>query len=571
MNSEIRASHVLASVGSPSGSADLSLQNPLFSLGAENAFPQVLKEQVSARREPARGPDVSEVQRERRAASVRQDEQARDRQAGGKDLPARADRAEDVREQQRPATDRAVNADEPPRQANAAAEVSEKPSTTEAASDSEAVVANEQDVATDTDQSTGAETQVLAAVVVPVEQPVQTEISADITTEVDHSTIDQPMAAPEQPVAVGELPVESESDVGQAEVDGVGEAAAAVLIDQQSATADADQPEQMADEAFAAIVKPTEGASAAGNSAAAVVDGAGVVAATALSASAAQPGVSAVEAPTTQVGTASADPARQVADAVAGLRQFADGEVAEKPEPQSMEAGELGPEVSRAEKNAEARAELSRQQLAAGGERQQGIRDQLAALVQQVTGAADQTQKQADKRKPDAVSDVKPTVFSRTLEQFSAARTEAGKPVSTGIQTPVGQREWAGELGQRLVMMVSSKLKSAEIHLNPKELGPVEVRIRMHEDKAHVVFSSQVAQTRDALEQAVPRLREMLDQNGVALGNVDVRDQGAQHSHAQDQFGRNQRGQGGGGDGADADVEAAPVPVRMVGLVDYYA
>lgn len=572
MNSEIRASHVLASVGSSSGSADLSLQNPLFSLGSDSAFPQVLKEQVSARREPARGPDASEAQRERRAASARQDEQARDRQAGGKDLPASADRANDVRERPRPTADRAGNADATPREAETAADAVEKPSATEAESVSEPAVADQQNVVAETDESTVDEAQVLAAAVVPVDLPAQTDISSDVTSEVDQTTNAQSMASPEQPVAAGELPVESEPVVIQTEGEAGDEAATAVLIGQQSNTAEADPLAQPADEVVAAMVKPIEGAPVAGTSAAADADAAGMVAAdTVLTSTAAPAGQPAAEAATSQVAAASTDRSRPVTEAIDGLRQYADGESAENPGSQPAETGELGPEVSRAEKNAEARAELSRQQLAAGGERQQGIRDQLAALVQQVTGAADQTQKQADKRKTDAVSDVKPTVFSRTLEQFSAARTETGKPVSTGIQTPVGQREWAGELGQRLVMMVSSKLKSAEIHLNPKELGPVEVRIRMHEDKAHVVFSSQVAQTRDALEQAVPRLREMLDQNGVALGNVDVRDQGAQHSHAQDQFGRNQRGQGGGSDGADADVEAAPVPVRMVGLVDYYA
>lgn len=571
MNSEIRASHVLASVGSSSGSTDLSLQNPLFSLGSDSAFPQVLKEQVSARREPARGPDVSEAQRERRAASARQDEQARDRQAGGKDLPASADRVNDVRERARPTADRADNADSAPREAEAAADNVEKPSATEAESVSEPAVANQQDAGAETDESVVDEAAVLAAAVVPVDQLVQQDVSVDATREVVETTIEEPMALPAQPVAGGELQVEAEPVVVQTEGNRVDEVTMAVSTGQQSATTETDPLEQPAAEAVVAMLKPTEGSPAAVASAATVADAAAEVrSATAVSSSVAQV-EQPVTAATAQVDTASTERARLPADALAGLRQFGDGESAEKPGSQPAETGELGPEVSRAEKNAEARAELSRQQLAAGGERQQGIRDQLAALVQQVTGAADQTQKQADKRKPDAVSDVKPTVFSRTLEQFSAARTETGKPVSTGIQTPVGQREWAGELGQRLVMMVSSKLKSAEIHLNPKELGPVEVRIRMHEDKAHVVFSSQVAQTRDALEQAVPRLREMLDQNGVALGNVDVRDQGAQHSHAQDQLGRNQRGQGGGGEGADADVDATPVPVRMVGLVDYYA
>lgn len=575
MNSEIRASHVLASVGASSGSADLSFQNPLFSVGSDNAFPQVLKEQVSARREPARSQDTSSAQRERRDAAVRQDEQARDRQAGGKELPARADRADATREKSRSSTERADSAADQRQKPDAADTAAAAPAAEDAAvpTGPDSDQANVSDQQSDADESLSSEAQALAAVGVQTDHPAMVDAVTEASVGVGDTVTQPDTVSAEDGAAVAVVTTDSASGDSLAGGDAVGEPLPETLMSQPAGDVDADQLVQATTEAVAEGAESLDEAPAVSAMSSTRTAGAeGPAAATMQSVSVAQPGVTVSAEPAAAAASAvSAEPARKVAELVADLRQFADGETKGNADSQSAESGELGPEVSRAEKNAEARAELSRQQLAAGGERQQGIRDQLAALVQQVTGAADQAQKKAEKSKTDAVTDSKPTVFSRTLEQFSAARTEPGKPVSTGIQTPVGQREWAGELGQRLVMMVSSKLKSAEIHLNPKELGPVEVRIRMHEDKAHVVFSSQVAQTRDALEQAVPRLREMLDQNGVALGNVDVRDQGAQHSHAQDQFGRNQQGRNGGAEVAETDAEATPAPVRMVGLVDYYA
>lgn len=567
MNSEIRASHVLASLGLLSGSADLSLQNPLFSQGAENAFPQVLKEQVSDRQEPARSAGVSEIQQERQAASARRDVQARDRQPGGKDLPESTARSNDVRERPRATDDWASEVYTQSSKAELAIGVEEKSSIVEAAAGVESAVASPQDnvVAKTGESAVDAldEAQRLAIAVVPVDQLPQQDIRVDVTGKVVQTTLESSLAL-EQPFVDGVLQVETEPAAIQADANLMGEMTDVSTGQQREATETLSFA-QFVGATIAAIDKSNKVSFAAATSTA-------VVAGTTtemMSNTASSDSVAHTEqlvVMTAQSETVSSERARSLADALTGLHQLGEDNAAFQP----SEDGELGAEVSRVEKNAEARAELSRQLLSAGGERQQGIRDQLAALVQQVTGAADQTQKQADQRKLDAANDVKPTVFSRTLEQFSVARTEVGKPVSTGIQTPVGQREWAGELGQRLVMMVSSKLKFAEIHLNPKELGPVEVRIRMHEDKAHVVFSSQVPQTRDALEQAVPRLREMLDQNGVALGNVDVRDQGTQQSHTHDQLGRNFRGQGGDDASADAGVEATVVSHRVVGLVDYY-
>lgn len=235
----------------------------------------------------------------------------------------------------------------------------------------------------------------------------------------------------------------------------------------------------------------------------------------------------------------------------------------------ALENGELGPEPDAAEQNAEKNAENARQLAANGTEPTGLLKAQLAALVQHFKGNAGTTEERADGKDVDVGQEIKAPAFGRALEQLGQVRTESAKPVSTGIQTPLGQREWAGELSQRLMMMVSSKLKTAEIHLNPKELGPVEVRIRMHEDKAHVVFTSQVAQTREALEQAVPRLREMFEQNGVGLGNVDVQDHGTQHSQQHEQTEDGRRGPALAN--ADGETVSEAAPVRIVGLVDYYA
>jgi flagellar hook-length control protein FliK len=140
----------------------------------------------------------------------------------------------------------------------------------------------------------------------------------------------------------------------------------------------------------------------------------------------------------------------------------------------------------------------------------------------------------------------------------------------TGAALTFGSQQWAPELGDKLLMLVSNRQQTAEIQLDPPDLGPLRVQVRVSHDQTSILFSSHSAAVRDALEQAVPRLREMFDQNGLGLGDVNVRDQGKQD----DRGGRMLGQQGEAGfftDEAEVIDEAPAVQVRSLGLVDYYA
>lgn len=105
--------------------------------------------------------------------------------------------------------------------------------------------------------------------------------------------------------------------------------------------------------------------------------------------------------------------------------------------------------------------------------------------------------------------------------QFTAAQT-ATSIFNGSINSPVNHPAWGNQVGDQLVFMLQGKLQSAEIKLNPAHLGPMEIRLSMHEDKASVTFISAHAPVREALDAALPRLREMMEQQGLNLTNVDV-------------------------------------------------
>jgi flagellar hook-length control protein FliK len=93
------------------------------------------------------------------------------------------------------------------------------------------------------------------------------------------------------------------------------------------------------------------------------------------------------------------------------------------------------------------------------------------------------------------------------------------------IDTPVTQRQWGNEFSQKITWMATQQDQHAELHLNPVQLGPVDVVIKVSGDQATAQFTSAHAAVREVIEQSIPKLREMLADNGIMLGNTTVSDQ----------------------------------------------
>lgn len=77
-------------------------------------------------------------------------------------------------------------------------------------------------------------------------------------------------------------------------------------------------------------------------------------------------------------------------------------------------------------------------------------------------------------------------------------------------------------MGQKVLWMVSQQQQVAELTLNPPDLGPLQVVLTINNDQASATFISQNADVRQALEAALPRLKEMMADSGLSLGNTAV-------------------------------------------------
>lgn len=137
------------------------------------------------------------------------------------------------------------------------------------------------------------------------------------------------------------------------------------------------------------------------------------------------------------------------------------------------------------------------------------------------------------------------------------------------LDVPLQQPGWDRAFGNGIRWLVNQKVQVAEIRLSPPNLGPLEVRLKVEGDRTHVNIVAPHATTREAVEAALPRLREMFAESGLNLGDVNVRQDSAGRGGAD---GGEQPGQSSSATGgAPEEGDARDGPATAQGLVDFYA
>lgn len=160
----------------------------------------------------------------------------------------------------------------------------------------------------------------------------------------------------------------------------------------------------------------------------------------------------------------------------------------------------------------------------------------------------------------------------QALQQQSAAQTTARANTDLPIHTPPGTRAWAEDVGTQLSWMVNNNLSKAELVLTPPHLGRVEVSITVQGDQTTAYFVSPSTAVRDAIEQALPRLRETMADAGIQLGQAFVgHESSASQGETASRSGRNANAQDAGGVAEVSNAAAAVVPRARLGMVDLFA
>ena len=126
---------------------------------------------------------------------------------------------------------------------------------------------------------------------------------------------------------------------------------------------------------------------------------------------------------------------------------------------------------------------------------------------------------------PSLASESAPVPSPTSITAPSAPAAREAATLVTAVATAVATPGWHEDIAQKFAQFVSMRVADAEIRLNPAHLGPVGIEISYSDNQASVLITAAQPTTRDALEQALPHLKELLAQQGIALGESSVRDQ----------------------------------------------
>lgn len=155
------------------------------------------------------------------------------------------------------------------------------------------------------------------------------------------------------------------------------------------------------------------------------------------------------------------------------------------------------------------------------------------------------------------------------LQQLNNAQSAQ----SAKLAPQVGSPGWDQALGQKVVWMVQGAQQSATLTLNPPDLGPLQVTLNVSNNQATANFTAHQPEVRHALEAAMPRLREMLNDAGIQLGQSSV---SAGSPNQQNAFSdQRQSGRQASHSGATTEpvihVSHVPLPSSGNGIVDTFA
>lgn len=170
-----------------------------------------------------------------------------------------------------------------------------------------------------------------------------------------------------------------------------------------------------------------------------------------------------------------------------------------------------------------------------------------------------------------------------TLDKISSGISVSGRELVSeasqkqadqlGQKLNLIQPEASNQLKEKMLMMVKDKVHTAEIRLDPSELGSMQIKISLQQDQMSVQFMVQQGNAKELMEQQMPKLKELLQQQGIELSQGSVQQQN-QSSSGQDGGRRTAGGNGSGNGQALSEELTEPVvlPTKTTDrVVDYYA
>ncbi|MBT9540499.1 flagellar hook-length control protein FliK [Thiobacillus sp.] len=196
-----------------------------------------------------------------------------------------------------------------------------------------------------------------------------------------------------------------------------------------------------------------------------------------------------------------------------------------------------------------------------------------AVLPGQIAAALSPDALKLDEARPEGFGNLLTTATQLAQPgTISAPASTAGNALAPSV----GSAAWSQALGEKIVWMAAGAQQTASLTLNPPNLGPLQVVINVNNDQATASFFAAQPEVRQALEAALPRLREMMNESGIQLGQATVSAEQQQQQFneaANREARRTAMSYPGASSSGDTTIQSLPTQIRQSGrgLVDTFA
>jgi len=185
------------------------------------------------------------------------------------------------------------------------------------------------------------------------------------------------------------------------------------------------------------------------------------------------------------------------------------------------------PDIAKIDGSADVKVKLTEQSSAV-----QVVANSFESMIKQLEGQQRTAVNSGGEQSHVAAANVRADQQHDVASQANAAPV---KTVQEQLQQklPLHQQFAAANLKERVGLMVNGGISQAVITLDPEELGAMSIRIVMQHDQLNVQFQVQNPAAKELLEQAMGKLKDMLGEQGIALGQSDVEQQSQQEQSQQ--------------------------------------
>lgn len=111
---------------------------------------------------------------------------------------------------------------------------------------------------------------------------------------------------------------------------------------------------------------------------------------------------------------------------------------------------------------------------------------------------------------------------SQASHGSASSQAQPAAPNEGEVRTPLGASGWTQDFGEKIVWLAKNDQQTAQININPPQLGPVQITLQLNGDQASVVFGSAHAEVRQAIESSLSQLKEMFASAGINLSQTDI-------------------------------------------------